>query len=467
MSNKPKNILFRADSSSTIGTGHIMRDLVLAEQFKDANIIFAMQDLSGNINHKIEEKDYTIEILNSNDIEELDSLIKELNIDMIVIDHYSIDYSFEKQLRTQNQKLKIFSLDDTYEKHHCDILLNHNIYADSSRYKNLVPEHCELRCGSRYTLLREEFIKEKQEVKTSNIQHPTSNIFIAMGGADHSNLNIQILKVLENFPNIHVNVATTTANQYLNKLQTYVTNKDNITLHINTSQIAKLMEEADFAIVTPSVTVNEIIYMKVPFIAIKTASNQDEMYKYLAKNDYLVLDKFNEVDLKNKIEEFLNSRQIELVNFTDLSLDEKKMVLEWRNHLSIRKWMFTQEIISLDDHLNYIESLDEKEDRAYFLVKKDSQAIGVIDFTNIDHASKRTEFGIYSNPTLKGVGNLLMESIINYAFNVLKFDTLISEVFEDNISAIKLYKRYNFREIVTKNVNDQNIICMELKNENR
>ncbi|HIP13650.1 MAG TPA: UDP-2,4-diacetamido-2,4,6-trideoxy-beta-L-altropyranose hydrolase, partial [Arcobacter sp.] len=85
---KTKNILFRSDSSSIIGTGHIMRDLVLAEQFDDANIIFATQNLPGNINHKIEEKHYAIEILNSNDIEEVNKLIEKYNIDMIVIDHY-------------------------------------------------------------------------------------------------------------------------------------------------------------------------------------------------------------------------------------------------------------------------------------------------------------------------------------------------------------------------------------------
>jgi len=48
-----KNILFRADSSSTIGMGHIMRDLVLAEQYSDSNIIFVIQEPNGNINHKI------------------------------------------------------------------------------------------------------------------------------------------------------------------------------------------------------------------------------------------------------------------------------------------------------------------------------------------------------------------------------------------------------------------------------
>ena len=52
------NILIRANSSSSIGTGHIMRDLVLAKQYKNENIIFATQDLVGNINHKIEEENY-------------------------------------------------------------------------------------------------------------------------------------------------------------------------------------------------------------------------------------------------------------------------------------------------------------------------------------------------------------------------------------------------------------------------
>ena len=93
-----------------------------------------------------------------------------------------------------------------------------------ARYKNLVPENCELRCGANFTLLRDEFRSEKTKQKKPTQE--TKNIFIAMGGADHANLNIEILKVLENFPNIHVNVVTTTANQYLNELQEYVEDKE-------------------------------------------------------------------------------------------------------------------------------------------------------------------------------------------------------------------------------------------------
>ncbi|MDO8260986.1 MAG: UDP-2,4-diacetamido-2,4,6-trideoxy-beta-L-altropyranose hydrolase, partial [Candidatus Magasanikbacteria bacterium] len=66
-----KNILIRADSSSIIGTGHVMRDLVLAKEFNGDNVTFASQDLEGNINHKIIESGYKLDFLKSNEIEEL------------------------------------------------------------------------------------------------------------------------------------------------------------------------------------------------------------------------------------------------------------------------------------------------------------------------------------------------------------------------------------------------------------
>lgn len=301
---KAKNILFRADSSSLIGTGHIMRDLVLANQYPKADITFATQELVGNINHKITESGYKLKKLKSNNLKELSKLIKKLNIDMIVIDHYGIDYTFEKKLKEKNPNLIILTLDDTYEKHHCDILLNHNISADKKRYKDLVPKDCELRCGSKYTLLREEFQKEinKSYKKYKN----KKTIFLGMGGADHSNINIKILKVLNEISNIKVNLVTTNANANLKKLKKYCKDEKWVELHINSNKVAKLMRKSDFAIVTPSVTLNEIYFMQVPFIAIQTASNQIDMYEYIKKNKQLVLKQFNKNKLKSMIYDRIN-----------------------------------------------------------------------------------------------------------------------------------------------------------------
>jgi UDP-4-amino-4,6-dideoxy-N-acetyl-beta-L-altrosamine N-acetyltransferase len=161
------------------------------------------------------------------------------------------------------------------------------------------------------------------------------------------------------------------------------------------------------------------------------------------------------------------SNNIDLINFTDLTLEEKKMILSWRNHPTIKQWMYNYDDILLQNHLNFIETLIDCTDRFYFLVKRDDDYIGVIDFTNIDKKSKSSEFGLYSNIELKGMGNLLLNSICEYGFNTLKLDRLIAEAFIENEKAIFLYRSFNFKEVGKKIVNNREVICMELKNEDR
>ncbi len=97
---------------------------------------------------------------------------------MLIIDHYGIDYNYKKELKAKNLKLKIMALDDTYEKQYCDILLNHNIYAKTEKYKDLVPKWCEIRCGEKFTLLRDEFLKEKEGKREEKFMEN----FISYGG---------------------------------------------------------------------------------------------------------------------------------------------------------------------------------------------------------------------------------------------------------------------------------------------
>lgn len=284
------NLLIRADSSSTIGLGHIMRTLVLAQQYPDATIVFACQNLIGNINDTIP---YPVHILNSNDPKELITLIQKLSIETIIFDHYGIDESFEKQIK-EATAITILSLDDTYQKHHCDILLNHNVCADTSRYDGLVPLHCTLRCGSNYTLIRGEFKHEKVVPREK-----LYDIFISMGGADTANITLDILNCIS--PSKRVCIATTTANAHLTQLLATTLENDHIEVHVNSNEIARLLHQSSLAIITPSVMVHEVMFMEIPFIAIQTASNQSEMTQYLHHNHFDVMHSFDPKTLREKL----------------------------------------------------------------------------------------------------------------------------------------------------------------------
>ena len=272
--------LIRTDSSSTIGLGHIMRDVVLAKEF-EGEVFFACQNLEGAM---IERIPYEVKILHSNDADELIALIKALHVNLLVIDHYGIDAIFEQRIKEETG-VKILSFDDTYEKHHCDILLNHNVCADTSRYEHLVPKGCVLRCGT--PLIREEFHTEKT-IQREKIY----DVLIAMGGTDAYNLSQKIAQALPKEK--HIAILTTTANAHLKELLSFVADKPNITLHVNSNEVAKLLHQSSLVVVTPSVMMHEVLFMEVPFIAIKVASNQDDMYKYLKKNGYATMEQFDE-----------------------------------------------------------------------------------------------------------------------------------------------------------------------------
>lgn len=142
-------------------------------------------------------------------------------------------------------------------------------------------------------------------------------------------------------------------------------------------------------------------------------------------------------------------------NFVNLTLNEKKEVLKWRNHPEIRKWMYNKEEIPLKNHLEFIESLKNDKSRLYFKVDN----IGIINYKITNNIA---EIGLHKNPEKKGVGKILMQKLIDYGFNELNLKKLILYVFENNETAINLYKNFGFIETDKKD----NLIKMELKNEN-
>jgi UDP-2,4-diacetamido-2,4,6-trideoxy-beta-L-altropyranose hydrolase len=281
-----KKVLIRCDASSKIGTGHLMRDFVLAQRFSKSEVAFATRALLGNLDALIEAKGFTHHSLKNNKPKALIKLLKQNDYDLLVIDHYGIDAVFERKIKEALPELTLMVLDDTYQQHHCDILLNHNIYAKKKHYKNLVPKKTQLLCGAKYTLLREEFL-------TPQTPSEKDSILIAMGGSDPRNLTLKILKSLPKEFTLEINVITTNANKKLQKLEAYAKENKNITLHIQTKEVAKLALRAHFAIITPSGFANELYAIKTPFIAIQSAKNQEFMSAFLSKRGFGVLKAFS------------------------------------------------------------------------------------------------------------------------------------------------------------------------------
>ncbi|AJC86775.1 UDP-4-amino-4,6-dideoxy-N-acetyl-beta-L-altrosamine N-acetyltransferase [Campylobacter sp. RM16704] len=126
-------------------------------------------------------------------------------------------------------------------------------------------------------------------------------------------------------------------------------------------------------------------------------------------------------------------------DFVNLNHKECKEILKIRNSKNIAKFM-KNPYINYEEHLNFIQKLKNTATKKYFLIYKENKKLGVIYFTNINKNS--CEFGLYG--IKKGVGDLLMEEIKNYAFNILKVQVLNACVFKENTKALNLYLKHDF-----------------------
>lgn len=152
---------------------------------------------------------------------------------------------------------------------------------------------------------------------------------------------------------------------------------------------------------------------------------------------------------------------ISLKNFVDLTHDEAVEVLSWRNHESIRHWMHTTDIITLDEHLAFIELLKTSSNKLYFVVIKNGNPIGVIDLVDITNTT--ASLGLYSNPfsDRKGIGTIILRALMRHAYDTLGLFTLQLEYFCNNEKAKTLYEKFDFIPIGEREQNGQKIICME------
>lgn len=319
-------ILVRADSGHNIGIGHVMRDLVLAKQLKlieNVSINFATQNIDGNINYKILAEKYEIVNLQTDDVEELIYIIKSKKINILIIDNYDIDFVQESIIKEQTN-VKILAIDDKYLKHNCDILLNHNISSNKDKYLDLIPKECKVFAGVEYALIRDEFkninIENTRELKINR----KNKIFISIGGSDHLNLNKQLVKLLSN--NYILNIVTTKANKNLQELISLSNSFENINLFVDNNEMAKIINECDFAIISASVVAMEIIFMELPFIAIKTIDNQINMFNFLNNNNFIAINVTEIIEVKSLLLSVLASE----IKYKELYINTK----ECKNNMS-------------------------------------------------------------------------------------------------------------------------------------
>ena len=121
------------------------------------------------------------------------------------------------------------------------------------------------------------------------------------------------------------------------------------------------------------------------------------------------------------------------------------MVLPWRNHPDVRRFMFTQHEISAQEHAAFFAQALRDPTRAYYLGMDDEAAVGLVSLINLDANHKTAEWGFYVRPGAPvGTGRRMLMLALDRAFGDDGLVKLSGEAFAFNQASIRLHLRLGF-----------------------
>lgn len=230
------------------------------------------------------------------------------DINWLVVDHYALDKQWEMQMSPFVKKIMI--IDDLADRpHDCDLVLDQNYTQSENRYNGLVPDTCIRLIGPRYTLLRPQFRKTRENLRGRDGK--VQRILIFMGGADPGNVTCKVLRAIQmlNQPSISIDVVIGASNTHANEVEALTSNMSDTTCHFHVENMAELMANADLCIGAGGSTAWERCCLGLPSVVMILADNQKDIAEELEKEGVVVNlgwhEDVTEMDIKNAVENLL------------------------------------------------------------------------------------------------------------------------------------------------------------------
>jgi UDP-2,4-diacetamido-2,4,6-trideoxy-beta-L-altropyranose hydrolase len=301
---RPSKVVFRADASLEIGTGHVMRCLTLANALANggADCAFISGEHAGHLADLIRAHGYAIHLLPvptvgyaapvtpgshagwlatswEEDAMRVRTLLADSPPDWLVLDHYAIDARWERSLTDVRKRLLV--IDDLADRpHDCDLLLDQNLCRSIVDYEGLIVQPCQILAGPDYALLRPEFNKLRGVSLRRRQTVSGFSVLVTMGGVDVPNatgLVLETLKTIPLPPNARIDVVMGAHAPWLTSVvECARTMPWQTDVHVNPPSMARLMVSSDLAIGAAGTTALERCCLGLPSLQAVLADNQEK-----------------------------------------------------------------------------------------------------------------------------------------------------------------------------------------------
>ena len=291
-------VAFRADASSAIGLGHVMRCLALATdlQRRGVDVRFVCRRLPGDGASVLERADMTVDWLPEPtepappgqpwaavpaEVDAAQTLAVLGAVDWLVVDHYGLDDGWERTVRGRADRL--LAIDDLLDRtHDVDILLDQNL--DAPERSVLLPNGARQLLGPRYALLRPEFAESRASRHHRDPDVVEPRLLVFLGGSDPSSRTVAVTLALSNrLAMTPIDVVVARSHPDLAELRALAARLSQVTVHVDIADMASLMARATAMIGATGSTSWERGAAGLPGVTVTMASNQEPIARALRR----------------------------------------------------------------------------------------------------------------------------------------------------------------------------------------
>ena len=265
-----KVAVLRADASSSIGVGHVMRSLSLGEALIDegfgvelvsCELAPSLQSLATSCGIEVVEPSCAPR--SSEDAQ----FVLTRNAAIVVVDGYEFSREFFASLELSDTFFAVIDDNAETNAHLPSAVINQNPHASASMYAHM-KSNPKLLLGLQYAMVR----KEVCEVAALHLPTREGEVFVAMGGADFLGLTAPIVEALAE-TGLQIRVAVGHANTQREHVQKLADQHGHVTL-IEQQDYVSSLASAHVAVLAAGSSLWEACAVGTPSIGLVVADNQ-------------------------------------------------------------------------------------------------------------------------------------------------------------------------------------------------
>lgn len=495
MLHAPMIVAIRVDASVEIGAGHVMRCLALADGLAaaGATVHFLCRPHLGHLGDLVQRHGHVLHLLPRSGISPPEigkyeewlgdplagdcrvsgEVLQRIRPDWLVVDHYALDASWQTPLRQWVRRILV--IDDLANRDHdCDVLVDQNFYRDADqRYNPWVHAECTQLLGPRYALLRPEFSVERAKPRSRDGH--VHRVLVAFGGMDRDDYTGRFLEGLPvSAQALEFDIVIGTSHPRRKEISEFCHAHSNMTLHVQSSRMAELMQEADLAVGASGTSNWERFCIGVPTIGVAVAENQAPLLHDLMLEGALLGISLESPDaigdclrlfqyarhqpallrgLAGKGRRMVDGKGLQRVvrhmitpkiRLRLATMQDRLAVYEWRNDPRARAHAHDPAPLEFSSHANWFETVLADPNRVLLIALAASKPVAVVRF---DCVGTCATISIYLVPDMHG--RALGPAVIRQASAWLlgqrsEIDSILAEVRPENQTSARAFNEAGY-----------------------